>query len=114
MPSLILPGFSTLIIDADSILLQLTLSTANLIQKRDPTLPAGWSYKGCYVDNANGRILINQQPDDAALTVEKCVALCKNAGYSVSGMEYSTRMYPEQSIALLVLFGLNHELFPRG
>lgn len=78
---------------------------ANLIQKRDPTLPAGWTYKGCYVDNANGRILINQQPDDTQLTVEKCVAACKTAGYSVAGMEYSTRMYPKYSRSLLVFFG---------
>lgn len=56
-------------------------------------LPSGWSYKGCYVDNANGRILINGQPNDPQLTVQKCVSACVTAGYSVAGMEYGSGMY---------------------
>ena len=56
-------------------------------------LPTGWSYQGCWVDNANGRILINQQPDSATLTDESCVSTCIGLGYSVAGMEYSTQCF---------------------
>lgn len=52
-------------------------------------LPSGWSYKGCYVDNANGRILLNGQPGSATQTIEKCVTACQAAGYSVAGLEYA-------------------------
>lgn len=55
--------------------------------------PSGWSYRGCYIDNANGRILVNVQPANAAMTNEKCVAACQAAGYSVAGTEYSTECY---------------------
>ena len=57
-------------------------------------LPQGWSYKGCYIDNANGgRILANTQPDNKQLTVESCSTACQKAGYKVAGMEYSTQCF---------------------
>ena len=57
-------------------------------------LPTGWSYQGCWIDNANGgRILINQQADNPQLTVESCVAACKGAGYTIAGAEYSTQCF---------------------
>ena len=56
-------------------------------------LPAGWSYKGCWVDNANGRILVSGNPIDPDLTVEKCIATCRGKGYSVAGMEYSSECF---------------------
>lgn len=57
-------------------------------------LPSGWTYRGCYVDNANGgRILQNVQPASSTMTVDKCVTACINAGYQVSGLEYGTGMY---------------------
>jgi hypothetical protein len=56
-------------------------------------LPEGWSSKGCWVDNANGRILINQQPDDPQLTVSSCTRKCLGLGYSVAGLEYSTQCF---------------------
>lgn len=62
-------------------------------------LPSGWTYKGCYVDNANGRILSNQQPDSSTLTVEKCVASCVAAGYVVAGMEYGSQCFCGNGIA---------------
>ena len=69
-------------------------STSTPTTPNSPTgLPSGWSYKGCYVDNANGRILINGQPNDPQLTVQKCVSACVTAGYSVAGMEYGSGMY---------------------
>lgn len=56
-------------------------------------LPTGWSYKGCYVDNVDGRILATQQPDSQTLTVESCVKTCLASGYKVAGMEYSTQCF---------------------
>ncbi len=56
------------------------------------SLPSDWSYYGCWVDNTNGRILI-QQPDSSTLTVESCVQTCVGLGYSIAGMEYSTQCF---------------------
>lgn len=56
-------------------------------------LPSGWVYKGCYVDNANGRVLPAQALVSSTLTVESCVQACSGQGYSVAGMEYSTECY---------------------
>ena len=61
-------------------------------------LPSGWDYKGCYVDNANGRILNTQKPDSQTLTIESCVAACVASGYKVAGMEYSTQCFCGNSI----------------
>ncbi|KAE8445874.1 hypothetical protein EG329_012797 [Mollisiaceae sp. DMI_Dod_QoI] len=57
------------------------------------SLPTGWAYKGCWVDQQFGRILAVPEPDSATLTVESCIATCKSAGYSVAGMEYYTQCY---------------------
>jgi hypothetical protein len=56
-------------------------------------LPSGWTYKGCWVDQAYGRILAVSEPNSATLTVESCVATCSGLGYSVAGMEYYTECY---------------------
>ncbi|CAK5270562.1 unnamed protein product [Mycena citricolor] len=52
-------------------------------------LPKPWSYSGCYVDNAFGRILQTQQPDNANLTIASCVAACAAAGATVAAAEFS-------------------------
>ena len=57
------------------------------------SLPSGYSYKGCYVDNANGRILSSQNPDSQTLTVESCVSSCVSQGFNVAGMEYSSQCF---------------------
>ena len=56
-------------------------------------LPSGWSYKGCYIDNANGRVLPTQLPDNSSLTVESCVGNCYTQGFSIAAMEYSTQCF---------------------
>ena len=66
-------------------------SNAVGFQKR--TLPAQWSYQGCWVDNAYGRILSVQYPDNSTLTVESCVAMCQAANYNVTGIEYSKQCF---------------------
>ncbi|KAF2110143.1 hypothetical protein BDV96DRAFT_584443 [Lophiotrema nucula] len=56
-------------------------------------LPDGWSYQGCWIDNANGRVMNYAQADDQSLTVEKCTSLCAELGYSVAGMEYAYQCF---------------------
>jgi len=57
------------------------------------SLPAGWTYKGCWVDQAYGRILSTSEADNSALTIESCIATCIAAGYSIAGMEYYTQCF---------------------
>lgn len=61
-------------------------------------LPSGWRYDGCYIDNANGRIMTNQQNDNQQLTIEPCVQTCSGMGYSVAGMEYGVQWSVEHCI----------------
>jgi hypothetical protein len=72
-------------------------------------LPSNWTYQGepfhfdlfacskywtgCWIDNANGRVMNTQLPDDSSLTVQSCIAKCSNAGYSVAGMEYASQCF---------------------
>ncbi|THU87877.1 copper radical oxidase [Dendrothele bispora CBS 962.96] len=60
---------------------------------RPNDLPAGWSYAGCWVDNAHGRIIENTQPGNSGLTVESCIATCAGQGFSVAGMEFADECY---------------------
>ena len=57
------------------------------------SLPTGWAYKGCWLDQQYGRILAVSEPNSATLTVESCVATCSEAGYSIAGMEYYTQCF---------------------
>ena len=41
----------------------------------------------------NGRILPTGFADSDTLTHESCIALCKGAGYTVAGMEYSKQCF---------------------
>nr|XP_036580691.1 WSC domain-containing protein [Colletotrichum truncatum]KAF6788686.1 WSC domain-containing protein [Colletotrichum truncatum] len=56
-------------------------------------LPAGWERRGCWVDNANGRILPFQAPEDAKLTIAKCAQYCESKGYTVAGAEWFTQCF---------------------
>jgi hypothetical protein len=62
------------------------------------SLPSGWTYRGCYNDNINGRIVRFEQPDNAALTIESCTQLCSGLGYSVAGLEYSVQCFCDDYI----------------
>ncbi|KAI4215353.1 MAG: hypothetical protein LQ351_002253 [Letrouitia transgressa] len=97
-PTIIHSAFTALFL-----LSSLTLLNAHAVipvkRANPPTLPSGWTYKGCYVDNLNGRILSTQRPDDAALTIEKCVQACITAGYIVAGAEYSHECFCGNGIA---------------
>lgn len=54
-----------------------------------PPSATGWSYQGCWVDNAggHGRVMQNQQQDSATLTHETCIQTCVGLGFKVAGME---------------------------
>lgn len=53
-------------------------------------LSGNWTYEGCYIDNANGRILGNEL-DSASTTVESCIANCASQNFTIAGIEYSTQ-----------------------
>ena len=42
-------------------------------------------------DDADGRILQNQIPDDQNMTVELCVQNCAAQNFTVAGLEFSSR-----------------------
>ncbi|KYK54338.1 putative glyoxal oxidase precursor [Drechmeria coniospora] len=55
--------------------------------------PPGWSYYGCWVDGANGRILSYQTPNDPKRTLQSCVKTCADQGYTIAGAEYFTQCF---------------------
>ncbi|KAI6128107.1 copper radical oxidase-like protein [Pisolithus croceorrhizus] len=57
-----------------------------------PSLSGGWTYGGCYVDNANGRVL-GDELDSNDMTVESCVAHCTADSFTIAGLEYSTQCF---------------------
>ncbi|KAL5480284.1 hypothetical protein ACEPAI_1554 [Sanghuangporus weigelae] len=61
-------------------------------------LPAPWNYSGCYVDNAHGRILGTQQPDNSALTVESCVDFCQSQNFTLAGMEFGVQCFCDNNV----------------
>jgi hypothetical protein len=57
-------------------------------------LPAGWAYRGCYVDNVGGvRSMLIQENDNPTMTIESCISQCSSLGYMVAGMEYSDQCF---------------------
>jgi hypothetical protein len=67
-------------------------TTTSSLTSATPGLPGNFSYYGCWIDGANGRILANQQPDNSTLTVESCISTCVSLGYSIAGMEYGVQV----------------------
>src|SRR6266516_1182264 len=70
-----------------------TISTSSTGTSTPTGLPTGWTYQGCYVDGANGRILNYENPDSTTLTVENCVQACVGLSYTVAGMEFSKQCF---------------------
>ncbi|KAJ6479629.1 hypothetical protein C8R45DRAFT_1076519 [Mycena sanguinolenta] len=56
-------------------------------------LPDPWAYVGCFVDNANGRVLTIQNDDNANLTMESCVATCAAQNQSIAGGEFAIQCF---------------------
>lgn len=56
-------------------------------------LPDGWEYQGCWIDNVNGRIFGHQEADNPDMTIESCIGICSDLGYTVAGMEWSVQCF---------------------
>ncbi|KAH9946755.1 hypothetical protein B0H21DRAFT_388973 [Amylocystis lapponica] len=56
-------------------------------------LPAPWTYGGCWVDNAYGRVMANELPDYDDLTVLSCIQNCTSQNYTIAGLEYSVQCF---------------------
>ncbi|GJJ13871.1 hypothetical protein Clacol_008128 [Clathrus columnatus] len=56
-------------------------------------LPPDWTYFGCFVDNAFGRVLVDEIPDNANLTVEECVSTCAAANFTIAGLEFAVQCF---------------------
>lgn len=42
-------------------------------------------------DNLNGRVLSDEIPDNANMTVETCVEICNAANFTVAGIEFAVQ-----------------------
>ena len=60
-------------------------------------LPLGWMYKGCYTDNIGARVLPTllpwQQPNNSNLTIQSCIRVCDQLGYSITGLEHFNQCF---------------------
>lgn len=53
-------------------------------------LPAPWHYAKCWVDNAHGRILINEGlAPSASMTALTCINFCNSQGFVLAGLQFS-------------------------
>lgn len=85
------PASVTKATDGNSALTSATTSTTAVAVTSGGGLPTGWTYRGCYIDNAHGPILSFRAPDSTTMTVESCVSTCISSNYTVAGLEYSTQ-----------------------
>jgi hypothetical protein len=51
------------------------------------TLPSGWTYVGCMVDNGL-RILSSANQVSASNTPQTCISFCAAQSYALAGVEY--------------------------
>ena len=49
-------------------------------------------YIGCYKDTSD-RALPFRQPQDAEMTISKCMKTCSDKGYTFCGLQFSTECY---------------------
>ncbi|KAI0667510.1 hypothetical protein C8Q78DRAFT_1105323 [Trametes maxima] len=56
-------------------------------------LPAPWTYAACYVDNAFGRVMSTQLPDNQGVTVESCIASCESQNFTLAGLEFGVQCF---------------------
>ena len=77
-----------------------SVSSASVSALPKPTIPANWTYAGCYYDNyaGYGRVMKNEQPDDQEMTQASCISTCDTMGYSVAGMEYGVQCFCDDFI----------------
>lgn len=61
-------------------------------------LPAGWTYRGCWVDSLNGRIMTGPFANAATVTIESCIQTCIAGGYKVAGLQYSQQCFCDNQL----------------
>ncbi len=61
-------------------------------------LPTGWSYKGCWVDSLNGRIMQGPFADTGTMTIQSCVDTCAGLGYKVAGLQYYSQCFCDNQL----------------
>ena len=49
--------------------------------------------KFVYSDNLNGRIFLNEFPDNSSLTVEGCIEMCHSQNFTLAGTEWSVQCF---------------------
>ncbi|KAJ6591192.1 glyoxal oxidase N-terminus-domain-containing protein [Mycena vulgaris] len=63
-------------------------------------LPAFWSTTSrCITESETGRALSGTSLLDSGMTVEKCVSLCDNTGFSFAGLEFKNECYCDNAIS---------------
>lgn len=65
-------------------------STQTVQLPKNPLI-TGYTYKGCYTDSVNARVLAGDHYFDSAMTVEKCATSC--AGSTYFGTQYEGECY---------------------
>ncbi|VBB71455.1 Putative protein of unknown function [Podospora comata] len=53
----------------------------------------GFEYLGCYNDNIPQRVLGGKVVVDTAMTLERCASECKDGGYALFGVQYSSECF---------------------
>ncbi|KAK8865867.1 hypothetical protein IAR55_001015 [Kwoniella newhampshirensis] len=64
-----------------------------LPEKRDTSLPSGWSYFGCVAESNSQRLLQGFAFSSSTLTPLLCVNECTKLGFSMAGTEYGDECY---------------------
>ena len=59
-----------------------------LPEKRDASLPTGWTYFGCVTESYNERLLEGFAFSSFVLTPEMCLNQCSKMGFTMAGTEY--------------------------
>ncbi|KAI9449320.1 WSC domain-containing protein [Lactarius psammicola] len=71
-------------------------------QKRGVSLPPGWSSLGCYTDDPVQRTLTTlAESGSEDMSVELCVNICNNRGFSYAGPEFGVDCYCGHSMAIV-------------
>ncbi|KAM6513609.1 hypothetical protein FALCPG4_015994 [Fusarium falciforme] len=56
-------------------------------------VPAGWAYRGCYIDPPGRAMAGAPGSPSSSMTPEKCIATCIANGFTVAGLEYAEECY---------------------
>ncbi len=56
-------------------------------------VPTAYSSRGCYTETTDGRALAGKTSPDDEMDVEKCAAICADAGFSMFGLEYYREVF---------------------